>query len=56
MRSAAGKRHFGSATRAQGEGEDALFAGLDGNQRQQLSAVLVALSDSLADTNASARR
>ena len=48
MLTTAGKRHFGSATRAQGEGEDALFAGLDGDQRQQLSAVLVALSDSLA--------
>jgi hypothetical protein len=48
MLTAAGKRHFDSATRAQGEGEDALFAGLDGDPRQQLSAVLVALRDSSA--------
>jgi DNA-binding MarR family transcriptional regulator len=45
---AAGRRHFDSATRAQREAEDALFAGLDDDQRQQLSAVLVALRDSLA--------
>jgi DNA-binding MarR family transcriptional regulator len=47
MLTAAGKRHFGSTTRAQGEGEDARFAGLD-DQRQQLSTGLVALRDSLA--------
>src|SRR5215210_8955038 len=45
---AAGRRHFESATRAQREAEDALFAGLDDDQRQQLSAVLGALRDSLA--------
>jgi len=45
---AAGRRHFESATRAQREAEDALFAGLDDDQRQQLSAVLVALRDSIA--------
>ena len=45
---AAGRRHFESATRAQREAEDALFAGLNDDQRQQLSAVLVALRDSLA--------
>jgi DNA-binding MarR family transcriptional regulator len=44
---AAGRRHFESATRAQRKAEDALFAGLDDDQRQQLSAVLVALRDSL---------
>jgi DNA-binding MarR family transcriptional regulator len=43
----AGQRHFDSATRAQREAEDALFAGLDDDQRQQLRAVLVALRDSL---------
>jgi DNA-binding MarR family transcriptional regulator len=45
---AAGKEHFDSATRAQREAEDALFAGLDDDQRRQLSAVLVALRDNLA--------
>jgi DNA-binding MarR family transcriptional regulator len=45
---AVGQRHLDSATRAQREAEDALFAGLDDDQRQQLSAVLVALRDSLA--------
>jgi len=45
---ATGQRHFNSATRAQREAEDALFAGLDDEQRQQLSAVMVALRDNLA--------
>ena len=45
---AAGQRHFDSATRAQREAEDALFAGLDDEQRQQLGAVMVALRDNLA--------
>jgi DNA-binding MarR family transcriptional regulator len=45
---AAGQRHFDSATRAQREAEDALFAGLNEDQRQQLRSVLVALRDSLA--------
>ena len=45
---AAGQRHSDSAMRAQREAEDALFAGLDEVQRQQLSAVLVVLRDSLA--------
>ena len=44
----AGQRHFDSATRAQRGAEDALFAGLGDGQRQQLSAVLLALRDSLA--------
>jgi DNA-binding MarR family transcriptional regulator len=45
---AAGRRHFDSATRAQHEAEDALFAGLDDDQRQRLSSALIALRDSLA--------
>jgi DNA-binding MarR family transcriptional regulator len=32
---AAGRRHFDSATRAQREAEDALFAGLDEEQRRE---------------------
>jgi DNA-binding MarR family transcriptional regulator len=48
MLTAAGQRHFDNARRAQREVENALFAGLDDDQRQQLSAVLVALRDSLA--------
>ena len=44
---AAGRRHFESATRAQGEVEDALFAGLDGGQLQQLRSALVALRHNL---------
>jgi DNA-binding MarR family transcriptional regulator len=46
--SATGQRHFDSATHAQREAEDALFAGLDDDQRQQLRSALVALRDSLA--------
>ena len=45
---AAGRRHFDNATRAQREAEDALFAGLDDDQRRQLEAVLVALRDNLS--------
>jgi DNA-binding MarR family transcriptional regulator len=45
---AAGRRHFDSATRAQREAEDALFAGLDDDQRRQLEAVLVVLRDNLS--------
>jgi DNA-binding MarR family transcriptional regulator len=45
---AAGQRHFDSAARAQREAEDALFAGLDDDQRQRLRGALVALRDSLA--------
>jgi len=44
---ASGRRHFDSATRAQREAEDALFVGLDDDQRRQLGAVLVALRDNL---------
>src|SRR5829696_3236462 len=45
---AAGRRHFDSATRAQREAEDALFAGLDDDQRQQQRDQRVALRDNLA--------
>jgi DNA-binding MarR family transcriptional regulator len=45
---AAGRRHFDSATRAQHEAEDALFAGLDDEQRRQLGVVLGAMRDNLA--------
>jgi DNA-binding MarR family transcriptional regulator len=44
---AAGRLHFDGATRAQREAEDALFAGLDDEQRQQLRSALVALRDNL---------
>lgn len=46
---AAGQRHFDEATRAQREAEDAMFAGLDDEQRRQLEAVLVALRDNLSN-------
>jgi DNA-binding MarR family transcriptional regulator len=45
---AAGRRHFDDATRAQREAEDAMFAGLDEDQRRQLEAVLDALRDNLS--------
>jgi DNA-binding MarR family transcriptional regulator len=45
---AAGRRHFDNATRAQREAEDAMFAALDDDQRQQLEAVLVALRANLS--------
>lgn len=45
---ATGEQHLASAAGAQREAEDALFAGLDDEQRQQLRAVLLALRDSLA--------
>jgi DNA-binding MarR family transcriptional regulator len=45
---AASQRHFDSAMRAQRAAEGALFAGLDEDQRRQLSAVPVVLRDSLA--------
>jgi DNA-binding MarR family transcriptional regulator len=44
----AGKRHLASASRAQKEAEDALFASLDDDQRAQLRALLVNLRDGLA--------
>src|SRR5215210_602126 len=43
-----GLLHYDSATRAPREAEDALFAGLDDNRRQELGAVLLALRDSLS--------
>jgi DNA-binding MarR family transcriptional regulator len=45
---AAGRRRFDNATRAQREAEDSLFAALDGDQRRQLEAVLFALRANLA--------
>ena len=45
---AAGRRHFESATRAQREAEDALFAGLDDGQLRQLRSALVALRHNLS--------
>jgi DNA-binding MarR family transcriptional regulator len=45
---AAGRRRFDKATRAQREAEDAMFAGLDDDQRRQLEAVLVALRANLS--------
>src|SRR5215218_3024045 len=44
----AGERHLASASRAQRDTEDALFASLDENQREQLRCLLLALSDGLA--------
>jgi DNA-binding MarR family transcriptional regulator len=45
---AAGRRHFDDATRAQREAEDAMFAALDGDQRRQLEAMLFALRVNLS--------
>src|SRR4051812_49722341 len=44
----AGERLLASASRAQKETEDALFASLDADQREQLRALLVVLRDGLA--------
>jgi DNA-binding MarR family transcriptional regulator len=44
----AGERHLASASRAQKDTEDALFASLDPDQREQLRGLLVALRDGLA--------
>src|SRR3954466_15857156 len=52
---ASGKRHLTSATRAQQETEDALFASLDDDQREQLRGVLLVLRDALAADPQSAR-
>src|SRR5215208_4574187 len=47
----AGQQHLVSASRAQKKTEEALFASLDGNQREQLRTLLIALRDGLgADT------
>jgi DNA-binding MarR family transcriptional regulator len=43
----AGERHLVSASRAQKEAEDALFASLDEGQREQLRNLLIALRDGL---------
>jgi DNA-binding MarR family transcriptional regulator len=43
-----GEKHLTSAARAQKDTEDALFASLDDDQREQLRAVLLALRDGLA--------
>jgi len=43
----AGERHLASASRAQNEAEDALFASLDENQRRQIRTLLIALRDGL---------
>jgi DNA-binding MarR family transcriptional regulator len=45
---AAGEKQLASASRAQHEAEDALFASLDDDERQQLRGLLLALSDGLA--------
>jgi DNA-binding MarR family transcriptional regulator len=45
---AAGERQLASAARAQQETENALFASLDDDQREQLRALLLALRDGLA--------
>ena len=44
----AGEQHLASASRAQKDAEDALFASLDDKQREQLRGLLLALSDGLA--------
>src|SRR5215210_2765753 len=44
----AGERHLASASRAQKEAEDALFASLDEGRREELGALLIALRDGLA--------
>jgi DNA-binding MarR family transcriptional regulator len=43
----AGKQHLASASRAQKEAEEALFASLDETQREQLRTLLIALRDGL---------
>src|SRR3954470_19179743 len=45
---AAGERHLANASRAQQQTEDALFASLDTEQREQLRALLLVLRDGLA--------
>jgi DNA-binding MarR family transcriptional regulator len=49
----AGERHLDSAARAQREAEDELFAGLAAEQREQLRTLLIALRDSLGDSECS---
>src|SRR3954463_3915686 len=50
---AAGERALDSASRAQKDTEDQLFASLDDDQRGQLSALLIALRDGLAASSGS---
>jgi DNA-binding MarR family transcriptional regulator len=45
---AAGSRQLTKAARAQDEAEDALFAGLDSGQREQLRQLLIALRHAIA--------
>ena len=45
---ARGEHRLAAAVRAQREAEDALFAGLDENQREQLRVLLITLNDSLS--------
>jgi DNA-binding MarR family transcriptional regulator len=45
----AGEKRLASASRAQMQAEDTLFASLDDDQREQLRALLIALRDGLAD-------
>jgi DNA-binding MarR family transcriptional regulator len=47
----AGERQLASAARAQTDAEDALFASLDADQREQLRTLLIALRDGLADAS-----
>jgi DNA-binding MarR family transcriptional regulator len=42
-----GRARLGEAARAQREAEDALFAGLDNNQREQLRQLLLSLRDGI---------
>src|SRR3954454_7130771 len=51
----AGERHLASASRAQQETEDALFASLGDDQREQLRTLLVVLRDGLIADPQSAR-
>ena len=46
----AGQKQLASAARGQTDTEDALFAALDNDQREQLRGLLLALSDGLAAT------
>src|SRR4051795_9020053 len=52
---AVGERALVRASRAQTEAEDALFASLDDEQREQLGALLIALRDGLAAETTGAR-
>ncbi|MHB1539494.1 MAG: MarR family winged helix-turn-helix transcriptional regulator [Solirubrobacteraceae bacterium] len=49
----AGGRHLARASRAQEDTEDALFASLDDDEREQLRCLLLALSDGLAASSGS---